>query len=94
MSWTFGRWPEIAADSCVGDDDVELGDVVVGFEVLDGGFGVAVAHAVDFDDDELGVGGVGQVEEGLGGGCWVADCCDDEVVGAGEVGLHKFFPDT
>jgi hypothetical protein len=48
----------VAADTGVGDDDVEVGGVVTGFEGFNGAFGGNFGAAFEYDGDE-GVGLVG-----------------------------------
>ena len=48
----------VVADTGVGDDDVEVGDVVGGFEGFDGAFGRGFGATFECDDDD-GAGLVG-----------------------------------
>ena len=75
------------ADTGVGDDGVKGGNMVLGFQGLDGGSGVGFRGAVDFYDDEGAGGAFGEGGECFDGGVGrVADAGDDGCVRAGEVG--------
>jgi hypothetical protein len=84
---------KVVEDSGVGDDEVEGGDVVGGFERGDCGGGGGVVFVVDFDDDEGCVGGFGEGLEALAGG-GVAYAGYDGVVWAGEIGLQEAIADS
>jgi hypothetical protein len=86
---------EAARDSSVGDDKIELGDIVLRLDALDGCSRVGRGRALDLDEDELAAFGLGELRKGLGGfGRGVADAADNDVVCAGEVTFQKSMTNT
>lgn len=77
---------EATRDAGIGDNEVELGDTMLGSEGIHGCSCVAGGRALDLDEDEITAFGLAELQEGLGsfrGG--VADAADDDMVWAGEI---------
>lgn len=74
-----------AEDAGLGEDDVDVGNVVLCLEFLDDVVGVGGGGVLKLHDDEAGARGFGEgvnvVDAGMGG---VTDAGDDDGVGAGE----------
>lgn len=51
------------ANPCVGDYNIKLSDIVRGFKLCDGGFGISLGVAIDLEDDELAVLAMWEIKE-------------------------------
>lgn len=82
-------------DAGVGNHDVQVGDAMLGPELLDRFKRVCLGLRVDLDDDELRPVGFGQGEQSLRGWAgWVSRAGDDDAVGAEEEFGYESMPDT
>ena len=62
----------------IGDDHIQLLDVVGRLQIFHGGGSIGFAGAVDFDDDQLAVFALRKVVQGFGTGAFgISDSSDD-----------------
>lgn len=70
----------------IGNDDIQLLDVVLGFQILNGGGSIAFNGAVDFHDDDLAVFAFWKVVKRFGTGAFeITYSSDDGGFGSQEV---------
>ncbi len=88
-----GDWAKKLEDAGVGNDEVEFGDAVFGFQNSDCFFGVGIGAVVDFDNDECRIGSFREAVEVCAGG-GVADSGYDSVIWAGKEESEEAIADS
>ncbi len=76
----------VVGDASIGDHDIELRDVVLGFECLDCGQSIGLRKAVNLHKNHLAIFTMRERKKWLGrSASWVTDTCNKGVVRASEV---------
>ena len=81
-------------NTCIGDDSVDTGDIVLRLEKRYCFLRVRFRSAVNLDDDEIAVGAFWQIIEGFGCCIGVTDSSDNFTMWAGKVRRNETMTDT
>jgi hypothetical protein len=89
------RRPEVVGDTGIGNYDIELRDLVLGPECLNGGQSISLRQTVNLHKNDFTVFAMGESNKGFGrSASWVTDSCNEVVVGSGEVCGKKALSDS
>jgi hypothetical protein len=77
---------KVVGDTGVGNDNIELLDLVFRLECLNGVQSIILRHTVDLHKNDFAVFAMGESKKRLGrNASWITDACNEVVVGPGEV---------